>query len=76
MDLGSDLIGGGSVGHDLQVGDVGHDTAFWEVWGRILSQGGPKADREATLERTGRSMVIFPSGGRNGGGNIAGGGDL
>ena len=39
-------------------------------------QGGPQADREATLLREVRSVVIPPSGGRYGGGGTAGGGDL
>ena len=42
------LLGGGSVGHALRVGDVGHDTANWEGFGWIPPQGGPQADREAT----------------------------
>ena len=46
-DLGPELLGGGTVGHDLRVGDVGHDTAHWEDFGRIPPQGGPQADREA-----------------------------
>ena len=34
-DLGPDLLGVGSVGHDLQVEDVGHDTENKEVFGII-----------------------------------------
>ena len=49
--LGPDLLGGVSVSHDLRVGDVDHDTAHWEGFGRISLQGGPQADEEATSER-------------------------
>ena len=32
-DLGTDLLGSGSVGHALRIGDVGHDIAHWGgVW--------------------------------------------
>ena len=75
-DLGPDLPGGGSVGNDLWVGDVGRDTLHWEGFGRIPPQGGPQSDREATSERMGRSMGIPPSGGRGGGGRTTGGGEL
>ena len=75
-DLRIDLLIGGSVGHALRVGEVGHDTAHWESFGWIPPQGGLQADGEATSERTGRSMGLSPAGGRDGGGGIAGGGDL
>ena len=53
-DLGTDLVGSVSVVQDLRIGDVGHDTRHWEGFGRIPPLGGPQADGEATLERTGR----------------------
>ena len=34
-DLGPDLLFGGAVVHDLQVRDVGHDTAHGEDFGRV-----------------------------------------
>ena len=34
-DLGENLREGGSGGHAVLVGDVGDDTAHWEVWGRF-----------------------------------------
>ena len=37
-DLGGDLCGSGSGGHDLQVGDVGNDTVHWEVLVGIAPQ--------------------------------------
>ena len=37
-DLGEDLQGGVSGCHALPVRDVGNDTAYWEVWGRIPPQ--------------------------------------
>ena len=51
LDLGPDLLGGGPVGHDVWVGDVGCDLLHWEGFGRITSQGDPKAHGEATLAR-------------------------
>ena len=75
-DLGPDLLGGGSVRHSLRVGDVGHDTVYWEGFGNITPQGGPKADEKATFERTGWSKGLPPSGEGNGGDRTAGGGDL
>ena len=76
LDLGPYLLGGGSVGHTLQVGDVGHGTAHWECFGRIPPQNGPQAEREATSEKTGWSMGLLPTGGRYGRGRIAGSGGL
>ena len=52
MDLEVDLHGGGLGGHDIRVVDVGNDTVHWEGFGQIPPQGGPKADRETTSERT------------------------
>ena len=54
---------------------MGDDTPYWDNFGRIPRQGGPQADREATLEREGWRMGIPPAGGHNGGGGIVGGGD-
>ena len=76
MDLRPDLLGSGSVGHDLRVRDVIHDTTYWEGFGQITPQVDPQADGEATSERTGRSMGLSPAGGRDGGDRVAGGGDL
>ena len=75
-DLGPYIIGGGSVGHDLRVVDVGHDTTHWEGFGRIPPQVVPQADGEATLERTGWSIDLSPPRGGDVGGGTAGGGDL
>ena len=44
--------------------------------GKIPTQGGPQADREATVEGAGRSLVLPPAGGCDGAGVCAGGGDL
>ena len=49
-DVGKNLCGGGPGSSAVWVGDVGDDTTSWESFGRILPQGGPKADRTATLE--------------------------
>ena len=53
---------------------MGDDTPHWEGLGRILPQGGPQADGEATSEREVWCMGLPPSGGRDGGGGIVGGG--
>ena len=70
------LLGSGSVSHSLWVGDVSYDIPHWEGLGTIPPQGGPQADREATLESTGRGMGLSPAGGCNGGGGISVGGYL
>ena len=75
-DLGPDILGGGSVGPVVRVGDVGDDTTHREGVGRIPSHVGPQADWEATLEKEGRIVGIPPTGGRDGGYGTAGGGDL
>ena len=61
-DLGPDLLGGGSVGHTLRVGDMGTDTTHEEGSGRIPPQGGPKADGDETTEVTGQIMGLTPAG--------------
>ena len=43
-DLGEDLCGGGSGGHDLRVGDEVDDSAHWEGFESIPPQGGLQAD--------------------------------
>ena len=48
LNLGEDLCGGGSGGHALRVGDVGHDTVHREVLRRIPTQGDPQDDGETT----------------------------
>ena len=55
---------------------MGTDAAHEEVFGQIPQQGGPQADREATTESPGRRVGLPPAGGFNGGGRIAGGGEL
>ena len=52
-DLGPDILGGGTVGIVVRVKDVGDNPTHWEDVGRIIPQGGPQADREATLDREG-----------------------
>ena len=53
-----------------------HDTAHGEGFGPVPPQGGLQADGEETLERTGHSLGIYPTGGRDGVGRISGGGYL
>ena len=65
-----------SGGPSVQVGDVGDNTAHWEVFGMITPQGGSQTDGTTTLERAGRWMVVSPDGGTDGGGRITVGGDL
>ena len=42
--VGPYLLGGGSVGHAVRVGDVGNDTLHWKGFGKIKPQGGPQYD--------------------------------
>ena len=74
--LEPDLPSIGSVGHDLRVRDVGHDTPHWEGFGRIPPQGGPQAHEEETSEKTGWSMSLTPAGVHDGVGDTTVGGDL
>ena len=53
-----------------------YDTAHWEGFGSIPSQGGPQSDGGATLDRMGRGMGLSPAGGSDGRGGVAGGGYL
>ena len=75
-DLGTDILGGDSVGNVVRVRDVGDDAAHQEGVGRITPQYGTQYVREATLEREGRIVDIPPAGGRNGGSTAAGVGYL
>ena len=53
-----------------------HDTAYGEGLGMVPPQGGPQADREATLERMGQSLSLSPDKGRDGGSRLERGGEL
>ena len=75
-ELGTYLLGNGSVGHAVRVRNVGHYTPHWECLGNIPPQGGPQAYREATSERKVRHIGIPPARGHNGGCGITGGGYL
>ena len=75
-DLGSDILGGGSVGNVVWVRDVGDDAAHQEGVERIPPQGGLQADMTTTSERAGRWMDVSPAGGSDGGGGITVGGYL
>ena len=67
---------GGSLSHDLRVGDVVNDTTHQEGFVQIPPQGGLQAHMEKNLERKGRLMAVSPYGGIHCGGGIKGGGDL
>ena len=75
-DLREDFSGIGLGGHDIWVGDVGYDTAYREVLGRIPPLGGPQSDREKNSESKGWYMGVPPSVGSDDGGGITGGGYL
>ena len=75
-DLGPDILGGGSVGPVARVRDVGDDSSHQEGVGRIPPQGGPQDGREADSDREGLSVDILPAGGRSGGSETVGGGEL
>ena len=72
--LGPDLLGGGPVIHDLQIGDMGNDPLHSKGVGQIPPQGGPQADGEKNLENKVHHMGILPAGGRDSGDGNAGGG--
>ena len=76
LGIGIDLLGGGTIGHDIWVRDMGLDATYEESVGRIPLQGGPQTDGTATTEGAGRRMGLTPTGGCDGGGRFAGGGDL
>ena len=44
MDLGTDILGCGSVGSVVWVRNMGGDAAHQEGFGQIPPQGGPKSD--------------------------------
>ena len=76
LDLGTDILCGGSVGPVVRVRDVGDDAAHWEGVGKIPPQVSLQADREATSEREVRSVDINLTGGRDGTSGPSGVGDL
>ena len=47
-DIGTDLLGGGTIGPDIWVRYMVPDAAYEEGVGRIPPQGGPQADGMAT----------------------------
>ena len=73
-DLGPYILGGGTVGIVVRLGDVVDDPTHWEGVGRIPTQGGPQADREVTSAREIWCVDISPAGVCDGGGGAAGGG--
>ena len=75
-DIGTDLIGGGSIGTAIRVRYMVPDSNYEEGVGRIPPQGVPQDDRAATTEGAERRLGLPPDGGCNGGGRLPGGGDL
>ena len=55
-ETGTYLLVGSAIGHAIWVKEMGPDAAYEEGVVCIPPQGGPQADGEATMERTGRSM--------------------
>ena len=64
-DLVPDLLGGGPVGHAVQVGDVYHDSPNWEGLGQIPQQGGLQDEGGGNSVRKGEHTGIPPAGGRD-----------
>ena len=60
-DLRTYILGGGEFGPVIRIRDVGDDDMHWEGVGRIPPHGGPKADRETTLDREGWNVDIPPA---------------
>ena len=55
---------------------MGDDTTNCEGFGKIPPQGGTQVDGNTTFESTGRWMVVYPTGRRNGRCIVTGSGDL
>ena len=71
-----DILGGGTVGIVLRVGDVGDDLTHREGVGRISTQGGAQYNGVSTSAREGCCLGIPPAVGRDGGGGTEVGRDL
>ena len=54
----------------------GDDTARWEIFLWITTQGFPQTYRTATLDREQREVGVYPVGGSDGRVRIIGGADL
>ena len=75
-DIGGYLLGGGEIGPDIWVRDMGPDAAYEECVGHIPPQGGPQADGTSAVEGAVQRLGLPPYGGCNVGGRVAGVGDL
>ena len=75
-DTGTDLLGCGTIGTAVRVRDMGPDAAYEEGIGRIPPQSVPQADGTAAVEGAGKRLGLPPYGGCDGGGGVAGVGDL
>ena len=76
LDVGDVLRCSGSSSNVIWARDVGYLFMHWEDLGRILPQGGPHNDEASTAEGNGWAVCVAPSGGGDGRGRSAGGGDL
>ena len=75
-DIGTDLLGGGAIGTAVRVRDMGPDAAYEEGIGRIPPQGCLQSDGTEAMEGAGQRLDLPPYGGCDGGGGVAGVGDL
>ena len=76
LDIRTYLLGGGAIGPAIPVMDMGNDVTYEEVVEKIPPQGVLQADGEATAEGAVQRLGLPPSGGGNGVGGLAGGGDI
>ena len=75
-DIGTDLLGVGAIGTAVRVRDMGLDAAYEEGIGRITPQVCLQDDGTSAVEGAGRRLGLPPYGGCDGGGGVAGVGDL
>ena len=71
LDLGTYIIGGGTVVIVVMVGNVVYELTHWEGVGWIPPHDGLQAYGEEIEVREGLHMVIPPDGGRDGGGDVS-----
>ena len=75
-DIRTYLLVGGAIGPAIQVRDIGTEAMHKEGVGRIPPHGGPQDDGAAAVEGAERRLGLPPTGGCDGRGRFAGGGDL
>ena len=60
LDIGADILGGGTIGPAIRVRDMGPDTVYTYGAGRIPPQGGPQTDGWEPRKGRGGGCVYLP----------------